>query len=276
VDALDLILYGAVGMALVMASAWAAQWLSGNAGWVDVAWSFGTGLLGLTFALVPEPGAPGISWRQLVIAALVGFWSLRLGSHIATRVAHGPEDARYAALRESWGGQFQSRMFLFLEAQALCAVLLGVAVLLAARNPAPNPRLIDIAGLALLAFAILGERSSDMQLELFKADANNRGRVCDTGFWSWSRHPNYFFEWLGWLAYPLLAISWSGDYPWGWLALLGPALMYALLVYVSGIPPVEAHMLRSRGAAYRDYQRRTSAFFPLPPRRSAAKVAESP
>jgi steroid 5-alpha reductase family enzyme len=107
---------------------------------------------------------------------------------------------------------------------------------------------------------------ADRQLHAFKANPRNKGCVCDAGLWSLSRHPNYFFEWLGWLAYPLLAIDLARSYDWGWLALLAPAGMYWLLVYVSGIPPLEAHMLRSRGAVFRDYQVRTSAFFPMPPK----------
>jgi steroid 5-alpha reductase family enzyme len=79
-----------------------------------------------------------------------------------------------------------------------------------------------------------------------------------------SRHPNYFFEWMGWFAYAIIAIDFSGGYPWGWLALAGPALMYWLLVHASGIPPLEAHMLRSRGQAFRDYQHRVNAFWPGP------------
>jgi steroid 5-alpha reductase family enzyme len=94
--------------------------------------------------------------------------------------------------------------------------------------------------------------------------------VCDEGLWRWSRHPNYFFEWLGWFAYPLIAISpnYHPSYPWGWVTLLAPAFMYWILVHVTGIPPLEEQMLRSRGDRYRDYQSRTSAFFPWPPRQA--------
>ncbi|MDB6097533.1 MAG: hypothetical protein JWN58_236, partial [Gammaproteobacteria bacterium] len=85
--------------------------------------------------------------------------------------------------------------------------------------------------------------------------------------WRWSRHPNYFFEWFGWLAYPVIAIS--PDYPWGWATLLAPVFMYWIMVHVTGIPPLEAQMLRSRGARYRTYQTHTSMFFPLPPQKGA-------
>ncbi len=87
--------------------------------------------------------------------------------------------------------------------------------------------------------------------------------MCDLGLWRWSRHPNYFFEWFGWLAYPVIALS--PDYVWGLATLLAPVFMYWILVYVTGIPPLEQQMLRSRGDRYRDYQLRTSRFFPLPP-----------
>jgi steroid 5-alpha reductase family enzyme len=87
--------------------------------------------------------------------------------------------------------------------------------------------------------------------------------------WRWSRHPNYFFQWLGWLAYPIIAIS--PDYAWGWASLLAPAFMYWILVHVTGVPPLEAQMLRSRGERYREYQSRTSVFFPLPPHSGGAR-----
>jgi steroid 5-alpha reductase family enzyme len=135
---------------------------------------------------------------------------------------------------------------------------------LAARNPHPGLRIQDLLGLALLVAAVVGEAIADYQLRRFKADQANRNSVCDTGLWRWSRHPNYFFEWLCWLAYPLIAIDLSGYNSYGWLALLAPACMYWVLVYVSGIPPLEEHMLRSRGEAFRAYQARSRAFFPFP------------
>ena len=255
----------AAGLVLVMAGAWLVQRLTGNAGWVDVVWSVGTGLGGVVCALVLPPGAAGITARQWVVAALAVAWSVRLAGHIAARTIGAPEDVRYAGFRRSWGAAFQRRMFWFLMIQAAAAWLLTLSMLVAARNPAPGLRLADWAGIAVLAVALAGEGIADAQMRRFRAGAV-RGEVCEYGLWGWSRHPNYFFEWLGWCAYPFLAIDLSAGWWPGWLALSGPAFMLWLLRYVSGVPPLEAAMLESRGDRFRDYQRRVSTFVPLPPR----------
>ena len=122
----------------------------------------------------------------------------------------------------------------------------------------------DYLGALILFIGIAGEALADAQLKRFREDPANKGRVCDAGLWRWSRHPNYFFEWFGWLAYPVIALR-RLDYPWGCATLLAPIFMYWILVHVTGIPPLEEQMLRSRGERYRDYQLRTSRFFPLPP-----------
>jgi steroid 5-alpha reductase family enzyme len=261
-------LWGAAAffLVLVMAAAWIVQRLTLQGGWADAFWSLGLGAAGVGVALTPIDGAAPLA-RQWLTAALFGLWSLRLGLHIAARAAHEAEDARYARLRQDWGARFQARMFGFLMLQAGAAAILVLGVLLAARNPAPGLSLQD--GLATLIFllAVSGEGMADRQLAAFRADPANRGRVCDVGLWALSRHPNYFFEWLGWCAWPVFAINIYGGWPWGWLALTGPAYIYWLLNHVSGVPLLEAHMRRSRPAAFAAYAARTSRFFPRPPRR---------
>jgi steroid 5-alpha reductase family enzyme len=256
----------AVGLALAMACAWAIVVRTEKSGWIDAIWSFAIGLAGIAAALLPA-GPATLTVRQVVVAALAATWSLRLGLHIARRTIGGSgDDPRYARLREEWGGAYRRQLFLFLQIQAACGFLLAVSILVAAHNPAPRLRPGDILGVLILVAAIFGEGVADRQLAHFRADPGNRGRVCDIGLWGVSRHPNYFFEWLGWLAYAAIAIDPAGGYGWGWLALAGPALMYWLLVYASGIPPLEAHMLRSRGDAFRAYQARVNAFWPGPAR----------
>jgi steroid 5-alpha reductase family enzyme len=185
--------------------------------------------------------------------------------HIATRTIGGSDDPRYAALTREWGDDAPRRMFLFAQAQAIASVPLLATIFIAAHRPGEGLAIQDMLGTAVLAGAIVGEAIADSQLKTFGATPGNKGKVCAVGLWRWSRHPNYFFQWLGWLAYPLIAVDLFGGYEWGWLTLVGPICMYWLLVHVSGIPPLEQHMLRSRGTSFRDYQARTSAFFPRPP-----------
>lgn len=250
-------------LAVIMAGAWVLQQRTGNSGWVDTVWTFGLGAVGMVVALAPI-SADETRARQLLVAALVGLWALRLGSHIALRTKGISDDPRYAELIRGWGRHARHEMFWLLQKQALVTIPLALSIFLAAHNPAPALSSRDVLAALILAIAVGGEALADNQLRRFRNDANDSS-VCDVGLWRWSRHPNYFFEWLGWLAYPLLAINPTGDYPWGWLAVGGPVCMYWLLAHVSGIPPLEEHMLRSRGEAYRAYQHRTSAFFPWPP-----------
>ena len=168
-----------------------------------------------------------------------------------------------------WNGatDFPRRLFWFLQIQAACAFLLSLAVFLAARNPAAFPAITDIFGAAIVIVAILGEAWSDASLARFRM-AHGAGRsVCTAGAWAWSRHPNYFFQWLGWVGFAVIAVDLTGQWPEGWLASLAPAFIYWLLVHVSGVPPLEKHMLASRGEAFRAYQSRVNVFFPGPRRR---------
>lgn len=258
--AISLVVVGAA-LAVIMAAAWRLQQRSGNSGWVDTIWSFGVGTVAVVAALVPFAG--GQVWRQALVALLVAAWSLRLGGHIALRTRGAHDDPRYRQMAQAWGAAAPRRMFWFLQAQAAAGVPLVLAVMLAAHHPEPGLRAQDLLGALVLASAIIGEAVADHQLRRFKANPLHRGAVCDAGLWRWSRHPNYFFDWCGWLAYPLIAVDLGGAHPYGWAALAAPACMYWLLVHVSGIPPLEAHMERSRGEAFRAYQRRTPAFFPF-------------
>jgi steroid 5-alpha reductase family enzyme len=262
----------ALSLSVLMAGAWMVQSRTGNSGWVDTIWTFSLGLVGAGSALWPVAGSVPNA-RQWLVAGLVLTWSLRLGLHIAVRSFGMTDDPRYAAFAREWGVDSPRKMFIFLQNQGLGAVPLVFAIFVAARFPSDLLRLSDYLGVLVLLAGIAGEGVADAQLKRFRADPANKGRVCDAGLWRWSRHPNYFFEWFGWLAYPVIALSgdfglsYSPSYPWGWATLVAPAIMYWFLVHVTGIPPLEQQMLRSRGERYRDYQSRTSMFFPLPPQK---------
>jgi steroid 5-alpha reductase family enzyme len=175
---------------------------------------------------------------------------------------NGGDDPRYAHLKQQWGNKSRSKLFWFVQIQAAVAIPLVLSIGVAGHNPAQYLGIGNWTGIMVLSIAICGESIADRQLRNFIANPANKTKVCDVGLWSLSRHPNFFFEWFGWMAYPLIAVELNGSYPQGWIALAGPAVMYWLLVYVSGIPPLEAHMLRSRGDAFKSYQRRVNAFWP--------------
>jgi steroid 5-alpha reductase family enzyme len=250
----NLALYAWPVMALLMAALWLAQRRSHNAGTVDVAWAFGTGVVGVWFALGADGGADE---RQWLVAALAAVWGVRLGVHILRRVGAETEDGRYRHLREQLGERVQPFLFGFFQVQALWTLLFALPMWAAASAPGPA-----LAGLVVFALAMGGEAVADAQLARFRAQPRNRGRVCDTGLWAWSRHPNYFCEWLHWFAYVLIGLG----SPYWWVTAVGVVVMYVFLTRVTGIPWTEQQSLRSRGDAYRRYQRDVPAFFPRPPR----------
>jgi steroid 5-alpha reductase family enzyme len=252
-----------IASSLLMIVAWRVQQSSGNSSWVDVCWTFGTGFAGIVLVLYPLHSGP-LTTRQLVVSVIAAVWAGRLGTHILRRALQGKDDPRYAKLRESWGQSYGWKMFGFLQMQAASVFALACFIMLAGRNPQPGFGVLDIIAVIVAVVSICGEALSDEQVRKFAADPANRGKICEAGLWGWSRHPNYFCEWLIWVAYALFAVASLGS-GWGWIAWLGPIVMYVVLVHGSGIPPTEDHMLQSRGDAFRDYQNRVSKFLPLPP-----------
>ncbi len=257
----------AIGVALlaltaVMLAGWFLQARLGNAGWSDVFWTFGTGLAASLCAIIPLDSFEAPITRRVLTAGLCAAWSVRLGLHIALRVRHSPEDARYRAMREEQGERFQRDLLGFMLVQGPVGAVLALSVLIAAHVPRALG-VFDAAAVLIFAGAVAGEALADAQLTRFKADPANRGQVCDVGLWAWSRHPNYVFEWLMWMAYPTAALGFGLARPWFWTSLVAPVVMYLLLTRVSGVPPLERAMLGSRGQLYRDYQSRVPAFFPF-------------
>ena len=259
-------LYAWPVMAVIMCALWAAQRRSHNAGVVDVAWAFGTGVVGVWFALGADGGADA---RQWLVAALAAFWGGRLGLHILRRVGSESEDGRYRYLREHLGDRVQPFMFGFFQVQALWTLLFALPMWAAATAPGAALAWHDVAGLAVFIGAMAGEAVADAQLARFRSDPANKGKVCDAGMWAWSRHPNYFFEWLHWFAYVLIGI---GSPHW-WVTVAAVPVMNLFLPRVTGSPWTEQQSLRSRGDAYRRYQQAVPAFFPRPPRTQRAVPA---
>lgn len=253
-----------VFMIVVMNAAWATQRAVKNSGWIDVFWTYGTGIAGAVAALWPMPDTAWPFPRQLLVAMVVIVWAARLGTYVMLRVMNSSEDARYVRFKKDWGKGYQKKLYWFVLPQALITALLTISIMGAAWRGSQALDWRDFAGVAILLIAIGGESLADKQLAAFKRANTEKGAINDKGLWGWSRHPNYFFEWFGWLAYP--AIAFDPGSPMTWLTWLAPVAMFGVLRFMTGVPPLEASMIASRGDAYRQYQARTSAFFPLPPK----------
>jgi len=258
---------GVILAAVAAALLWMAQLKLRNAAVVDAGLAFAIGGLAVVDAVFGDGWPP----RRAAIAFMMGSWGARLAVYLLyDRVFGKTEDERHAERRRRQEYGDDSRLLRFLAAYSAIALFFSMPALFAAVNgdEAFSPLELAAAGLWLAAFS--GEVSADRQLERFKTDSSSAGRVCDGGLWRYSRHPNYFFEWLMWVAYAAFA---AGS-RWGWLASACPAAMLYLLLKVTGIPSVEAQALRSRGAAYREYQRTTHAFVPWARRTKTAAATE--
>ena len=230
-----------------------------NAAIVDAGWAGGLALLGAIYAAAGGGYAP----RSWLVAAMAVLWGMRLALYLLfTRVIGQPEEGRYVQLRREWGDNLPLKFLAFFQFQALLGIVLSTPFLVAALNPQPRLSFLEYAAAALWLVAFAGELLADRQLHAFKANPANRGRTCRAGLWKYSRHPNYFFEWLIWVAFALFAMS----SPYGYLALVSPLLILLFLFRVTGIPATEAQALRTKGEDYRQYQQTTSAFVPWFPR----------
>lgn len=238
--------------------AWLIQRQQGNGGIVDAIWAWALGGLAVWFAFTGTAD-PEVRWT---LAAMGGLWGLRLGTYLWRRNWRAAEDWRYAQFRAEWGDKAQSKMFWFYQFQNVFTLALACSAFLPAayREGSPGPVALGLA-VAILLLSVWGEGLADDQLRRFKADPAQRGRVCDVGLWRYSRHPNYFFECVHWLAY--LPLAWGSEL-WAW-GLIAPLVMVLLLLKISGVPLLEAEMAR-RKPGYAEYMRRTSMLVPWPPK----------
>lgn len=242
---------------LMMFALWLYEVRTNDAGVVDAGWSLGIGLVALLYGVA----YPGAGPARAAVLAVALPWSFRLASYlIADRVRGREEDGRYQALRARWGANAHRNFLIFFQFQAALVALFSLPHLFA--MSADAPMFLLLAGVAWGWLAVLGESIADAQLRRWRSSPENKGKTCRAGLWRYSRHPNYFFEWLHWWAYVIMCgASWQAG-----AALMGPVLMALFLFRVTGIPYTEAQALRSRGEDYRAYQRETSVFFPWFPR----------
>ena len=252
---LNLLLFGFAIAVMIMAALWLTYRRTGNPAIVDPGWAGILAVLGLFYAFL----GTGHPVHRILIAIMAGVWGFRLSGYLlVNRVLGGHRDGRYDTLQQNWKTGLSWKFFVFFEFQAALAVLLSIPFLFAAMNERAEVSRLEYIAFAVWAVAIAGESIADNQLKRFKQNPANRGRVCRSGLWNYSRHPNYFFEWLVWVAFFLAASA----APYGWVTIYCPLLMLYFLFRVTGIPMTEEQSIRTKGDAYRDYQRTTSAFVP--------------
>jgi steroid 5-alpha reductase family enzyme len=241
-----------VALALgLMVLLWVGYLVTRKAAIVDIGWTVTIGVLGLFYFYH--------SSKQLshwLLICVIVLWTVRLTALLAGRMFLGQEDRRYEELNRKWNGDLGWKYFVFYQFQGLAAALLSVPLALAMSGEPVT--WVALLGTIIFAISIAGEHVADQTMKEFRADPANKGKVCKKGLWGYSRHPNYFFEWLNWSAFAIFAIS----VPFGWIGLLSPALMLFFVLKVTGVPPTEEMLIKTRGDAYRQYQQEVSTFVP--------------
>jgi steroid 5-alpha reductase family enzyme len=248
--------YSLIACCVIMFFVWLWSYKIGNAGVVDIFWSYNFPVIAIILLLL----GPGFETRKLLICGMVIVAGVRLGTHLAIRVIKHlrQEEPRYAQIRKEWGYKAEVKMAFFFQMQGFSNVLLAIPFFIITLNTAPELSPFEYAGVILWAISVIGEATADGQLSAFKRNPANKGKVCDVGLWGYSRHPNYFFEWLMWMSYFVFALG----SPYGFIAIISPAIILYLLLKVTGIPATEEQSLRSKGDAFKKYQQKVSVFIP--------------
>ncbi|MBL0188467.1 MAG: DUF1295 domain-containing protein [Candidatus Obscuribacter sp.] len=254
--------YGFVLATGLFFTVWLVAERTKNGGIVDVFWGVGFALVAaLYFGVDVFVWQNPVSINKLLLLGMVFAWSLRLTFFLLMRFlrVYPEEDGRYLAFRKAWGDKASQGMFLAFQLQAvLLASLCWPFAVVMSNDQINYPGNWQFLAICIFVLALAGEGLADSQLESFKKDPANRGKVCQSGLWQYSRHPNYFFEWLVWVAFLFFVCN----YPAGLYSFYCPAMMYFFLTRVTGIKATEEQALRTKGDAYKKYQESTSAFFP--------------
>lgn len=230
---------------------WVLYRILKNPSVVDVSWSVGLMVSGLMYL-----GFAGLTIRTIIIAALLIAWALRLALYLwYTRIRQGHIDKRYLGLSADWKISHALGFYLNFQLQGLLIVMISSVFWVISQSQISHITIMDGVAAFIIVLGIIGESVADLQLQKFKSQ--HQGQVCRMGLWRFSRHPNYFFDWLSFLGFALLGIQ----SPMGLLSILSPVMLYVIFTRITG-PMTEKGSIQSKGDKYIQYQRQTSMFFP--------------
>lgn len=220
---------------------------------VDAAWAYGIGLITTGAFLF----TPVITTKKIIVLSMALAWSLRLGTYLSFRlIQYYPiEDRRYQNLKKIWSKLY---LFLFFQFQGISQIIFCIPFFLVLVDSDDKISYSFLIGLTIFVIGLIGETIADRQLQLFKMQKENINKVFESGLWKYSRHPNYFFEWLAWCGVAMVAI----ESPYGYVGLISPISMFLTLNYFTGIPAVEAQSILTKYSVYKNYQNKTNSFFP--------------
>lgn len=258
-----------IGVTALFAVLWLLQLRTRNATSVDLAWAAVIGILGVLAAIIATGAGP----QRFLGATLAGLWSARLSWYLlANRVmTESTEDGRYRALRHLLGQREAVGFFFVYQLQALLALGFATPFILLAYSSDQAIAPLQYAGVALAICSQTLVSTADQQLAKHRANPDLRGQTCRSGLWQYSRHPNYFFEWLTWCGFGIAQFA-----AIGWMATIAPVAMLLSIRFFTGVPFTEKRALVSRGDDYRRYMAETNVFFPGPSRRiSSTRTAKS-
>ena len=257
---LMIILIGLLIIVTIMSILWLVHLKTKNASFVDIGWATGILIMSFLFFLFLDGYQP----RKNLVIFIISIWAIRLILLLVTRIKNDRrEDKRYSRIRNDWNLKDYNTNFLFyllFQFQGILSIILSIPVLIVCLNPSTTISKIEILGVLVSLIGIIFETVADLQLKNYKSIKENKNKVFDKGLWKYSRHPNYFFEWLVWVGLFIFAIP----APCGLWAIIAPALMLYFLIMQTGINMTERECLESKGEDYALYQKRTSSFVPLP------------
>lgn len=234
-----------------MSFVWIMYRLLKNPSIVDVSWSIGLMIAGLIYLF-----SHTMTLRTALASSLLIIWGLRLAGYLWwNRIRKGHVDKRYIELSDQWKINKSLGFFLNFQLQGLFIFIISINFYFTSYTNQSMLSVLDIIACIIVILSILGETIADRQLQRFKTTSS--GQVCNVGLWRYSRHPNYFFDWLTWCGFTLFSLS----HEYGYISIISPLFLYIIFTQITG-PITEKGSIQSRGQAYLTYQKETSMFFP--------------